>query len=220
MLRLPPASLAVALTTGLLVSGPSAHAEPRTYLVDTEHSQLSVQVFKSGALSALGHDHLFLPERWYGRLQVDPQAPERSHVQLRVEANSLRYHEPGLSDSDRAKVEAQTRDQVLEAARFPTIALDAQRIVLDVPPSAAEGTGALDLHGELDGTLTLHGVTRPLRVPFHATVTEGSVSGTGGVTLSLREFGIKPVSAALGAVSVKDEVQVSFELTARPAAPR
>jgi polyisoprenoid-binding protein YceI len=202
----------------LLALAGAARAEPRTYVIDTQRSQLMVQVFKSGMLSGLGHDHLFLPQRWNGQIRFDPSAPEQTVVQLRVFADSLRDHEPGLSDADRAKVEAQTRGQVLEAERFPTIVLDATSLALDMPASPAGG--GLEVHGVLVGTFTLHGVTRPLRIPVHATVTEGGISGTGGVTLSLKEFGIKPASAALGAVSVKDQVQVSFDLAAKPEAPR
>lgn len=210
--------LAAAAATFLLAT--AAHATPRTYSVDTNRSELFVRVFRSGLLSKLGHDHLFMPERWDGTILFDPEIPAAVQVRLRVAADSLRDHEPGLSDSDRAKVNEQAKYQVLQAQRFPTIDVVADRMEAPAPQGVAGGSGiqGQEMHGQLLGTITLHGVTRPIGIPFHATVTPTGITGNGSVRLSLKEFGIKPGSAALGTVSVKDEVEVSFELSAPPVA--
>ena len=54
------------------------------------------------------------------------------------------------------------------------------------------------------GNLTLHGETHP------ATAEVSSARGhyIGSATLSQREFGIKPFSAMMGALKVRDEVEI------------
>jgi len=94
------------------------------------------------------------------------------------------------------------------AARFPTVEFRADSVRL-----GAQALG--EVRGTLQGTLTLHGHTRSLGVPIEATVSGDSVAGTGSVRLRLSDFGIKPASAALGTVSVKDEIVVSFRLVAQ-----
>lgn len=212
--------LLFAATAATLLLANAVEAAPRTYDVDTEQSQLFVRVFRSGLLSGLGHDHLFMPQRWSGTIRFDPEAPPTAQARLRVAADSLQDHEPGLSDSDRAKVNAQVRDQVLEARRFPSIDIVADRLETEVPQGSVSDSGAQGqpMHGQLVGIITLHGVTRPIRIPFQATVAPIGIAGSGSVRLNVKEFGIEPGSAALGTVSVKDEVLISFELNARPVA--
>ena len=61
---------------------------------------------------------------------------------------------------------------------------------------------------DVEGDLTLHGTTRPLR--FSVKVKDGVFSGKVPVTQT--QFGIKPVSIAGGAVKVKDIVDIEFEV--------
>jgi polyisoprenoid-binding protein YceI len=200
----------------VLVASTSA-AEPRTYRFDAASSRLTIQVFRGGALSGLGHDHLLLVQRWSGLVRADESAPESTQVELHAEADSLRDQQPDLSEADRAEVDRQTRDQVLEAGRYPGIDFVADHLELE-PPGAAEGAAgeAREQRGTLAGTLTLHGRSRPVRIAFRATAGPDGVAASGDVHLGLRDYGIKAPSAGLGLVKVKDDVVVRFELKAAP----
>ncbi|HEY3359325.1 MAG TPA: YceI family protein [Polyangia bacterium] len=199
-----------------LVASTSA-AVPRDYEVKTPSSRVTVHVYRAGVLSGLGHDHLFSAQRFGGSIRADGSAPEHTRVQLRVAADSLEDGEPGLSASDRAKVNQQTRDQVLEARRYPSIDFVGDHLVLDATGAAAgPGADARVMRGILLGTLTLHGRLKAVRIPFRATVGPDGVVATGEVRLNLRDFGIKAPSAGLGTVKVKDVVVVRFELHAAP----
>jgi polyisoprenoid-binding protein YceI len=59
------------------------------------------------------------------------------------------------------------------------------------------------------GVLSLHGVMRPIE--FDVTTTTGKDLKR-KVTLSQKDFGIKPYKALLGTLKVKNEVDISFDL--------
>ncbi|MGA8728989.1 MAG: YceI family protein, partial [Terracidiphilus sp.] len=67
----------------------------------------------------------------------------------------------------------------------------------------------------LNGTLNLHGVSRNLSIPARVALLGDMFRASGDFTLSQSDFGIKPVSVAGGALKLKDELKVSFEIVAR-----
>jgi polyisoprenoid-binding protein YceI len=64
------------------------------------------------------------------------------------------------------------------------------------------------------GDLTLHGVSRQIESPVDVNLSADRLTATGTLAVSQTQFGIKPVSAGLGTVKVKDEVTVSYTFTA------
>jgi polyisoprenoid-binding protein YceI len=59
--------------------------------------------------------------------------------------------------------------------------------------------------------VTLHGVTRTLAIPVHVTLaSDGTMTARGTLTIRQSDFGIRPVTAAGGAVRVKDGLDVLF----------
>jgi polyisoprenoid-binding protein YceI len=63
--------------------------------------------------------------------------------------------------------------------------------------------------GAIDGTLTLNGVERPLRLQIVRTSPEHY---RGNATVVQTEHGIKPYSAFFGALKLRDEVAVEFDV--------
>jgi polyisoprenoid-binding protein YceI len=67
----------------------------------------------------------------------------------------------------------------------------------------------------VDGTLEVRGIARPAQV--EVTVRESgrrALALEGRSVVRLTSYGLKPPSAALGAIGTKDEMVVSFRLTA------
>jgi polyisoprenoid-binding protein YceI len=62
------------------------------------------------------------------------------------------------------------------------------------------------------GDLTLHGQTHPLKLDVQSQ--NGHFKGD--APLKQRDFGIEPVSVGGGAVKVKDELRVEFDIVAKP----
>jgi polyisoprenoid-binding protein YceI len=67
----------------------------------------------------------------------------------------------------------------------------------------------------LNGELTLHGVTRPMPVSARVVIQSDSLRASGEFTVRQSEYDIAQVSAAGGAIRVKDELKCTFEIVAR-----
>jgi polyisoprenoid-binding protein YceI len=119
-------------------------------------------------------------------------------VELHVNARSLRVNDQGISDKDRGEIQSNmVGAPVLDAERFPEIVFRADN-------AASSGSGAWTVNG----SLTLHGQTRPVAL----TVREAAGHFTGVSRLKQSDFGITPIKVAGGAVRVKDEIQIEFDI--------
>jgi polyisoprenoid-binding protein YceI len=63
--------------------------------------------------------------------------------------------------------------------------------------------------------LKVTGVTRPLDVPVTVQLTADGLRASGKTTVQQSQFGLRPVTAGVGTVRVKDEVEVMFSVTAK-----
>src|SRR5206468_1671600 len=143
-----------------------AQGGPAAWTVDTGRSRLTVNVLPAGLFASALHPHHFQPEDWSGGIGWDPSQPERVRVAVGIAAASLRDHQSKLSARDIAKVEGQTRGaEILDIARFPRILFEAGRLEAAQLPS---GDG--EFRCTLEGTLALHGQTRPLKLAVRGRV--------------------------------------------------
>ena len=159
-------------------------------------ARLSLEVLKTGLWK--GRKHQFTFERYRGTLIYDPSAPERSQVQLAIQAGGIALHDAWVSEKDRAKIVKFTLTEMLQADRHPELVFSSTRIVAK---SASEF--------DIEGPLTMRGVSRPVTV--HAVLKPG-LAVEGGATLRMSDWGMKPPSAALGAIGTADEMTFSFVL--------
>ncbi len=204
----------LALAAALAVGASSAARAEARYTIDPARSRISVHVRRAGALSSFLHDHDFLATRFGGDLALDENDPSRVSLRVTVAADSLR-EAPGsaLSADDVRTVEEQVRGpRILDAARFPRIDFLATRF----EPAERVAVGGGALQGDLVGTLTLHGVTRVVRVPVAATVTPAGVRARGGFDLRQSDFAIKPYKKAWGSIAIHDTVHVELAVQAVP----
>ena len=87
--------------------------------------------------------------------------------------------------------------KVLEAEKFPEISFRSSKI---------ERLGADKW--AVQGDLSLHGQTRPVKVE----VERQSGIYRGSATVLQKDFGIEPIRIAGGSVKVKNEVRIEFEI--------
>jgi polyisoprenoid-binding protein YceI len=130
--------------------------------------------------------------RFTGELRLEPDRPETASGRIVVEVASI----------DTAN---QRRDDHLRSPDF----FDAER-----HPQAVFVLGAVRAEGSrtvVSGELTIRGVTRPLSVPVTVTVAGDAVRAAGRFVVNRRQFGVAYQSWLN---PVRDEVTVSFELTA------
>jgi polyisoprenoid-binding protein YceI len=192
-----------------------AQAEPVTWTASTGSGHIVVHVYKRGLFSGLAHDHHFSATDWRVTAVLDPGAPGLARVEVVVAAASLRDQQAALTEKDRDKVNGRAAGpETLDAARYPEIRFVADRLAV-VGPAPSGPEGALD--GDLVGTLSMHGVSRPLKVPVHATRDGERWRVTGSARLKQSQFGIEPFSGFAGTVAVHDEAVIEFDLQLGPA---
>jgi polyisoprenoid-binding protein YceI len=177
------------------------------YVINNMVSRFTVQAFASGILSAFGHDPKIAIRDLKGEIHFDPAHIENSTMHLVIRADSLSVTD-NISDKDRRDIEGDMRGKVLETDKYP-------EIVFDVSGVTVNKTDGGQSNVMLNGQLTLHGVTRPQRVPATLAVTGDMLRAFGEFPLRQTDYNIKPVSAVGGGLKVKDEVKFTFDIVAR-----
>ncbi len=177
------------------------------YVINNMVSRFTVQAFASGFLSAFGHDPKIAIRDLKGEIHFDPAHIDKSTMHLVIRADSLSVTD-NISDKDRRDIEGDMRGKVLETDKYP-------EIVFDVSGVTVNKTDGGQSNVILNGQLTLHGVTRPQKVPATLAVTGDMLRAFGEFPLRQTDYNIKPVSAVGGGLKVKDEVKFTFDIVAR-----
>ena len=163
---------------------------------DSKSAQVRVFTFAQGLLAGLGHD-LELEVTSF-EIHLGEPGPA---VRGRFRADSLRVISAvkggraapsSLTAKDAAEIERTLRQAVLHAERYPEILFES---------SHAPGHA-------LEGQLTLHGTTGPLRV----TLREEAGARLAEASIDQRAFGMVPYRAMLGALKVEPVVRVVVRL--------
>lgn len=182
-----------------------------TYTLDKKQSELVVKTSKAGFAAALAHNHVIRATELEGSIGWDPAAPEAASVKVTVQTAALVVDDPAmrkkhgepseLSAGDRKKItDAMLDSGQLDVRKFPTISFSSTALQKDAK-------GWL-----LSGNLTLHGVTKAVKLPVTIDVKGTALTADGTLRLRTSDYGIKPYSAALGAIKNRDEVELVLHL--------
>ena len=178
------------------------------YAVVPRQSRLLLKVSAGWLLSAFGHNPKIALRGLQGEVWFAPGAPEQTKANLLVSLKELEVT-GDVKTSDRREIEKSAREEVLEVDKFP----DAFFVSASVSRWNSAGGGMFEL--EVGGHLTLHGVSEPAVIAAHVSQFGESLRVRGAFQVSQREFGIRSPSVAGGALKVKDEVEVEFEVVAQ-----
>jgi polyisoprenoid-binding protein YceI len=171
---------------------------PGTHTVGPGNGTMQVRTYREGVAQKVGHDLIIEVERWKATVAVEEDG-RPSSVALEADATSLQVREglrgvKPLSDRDRASIRKEIDAKIL--LREP-IAFRSRAVEL--------GDGRLTAEGEL----SLAGATRPARFELDVAA-DGSVTGTLPVTQT--EWNIKPYRGFMGALKVRDSVDVVLDV--------
>jgi len=169
--------------------------------------RLVLRTFREGLAAQVGHD-LVLEFTVWSAEAAPPEAEGGARLEVRIDLTSLRALEgtggvKPLTDRDKRDIAGNAR-KALDAEHHP------EAVFRSTSFTPTEHGGVFD------GTLTLRGVERPLR--FAVTRT-GDGRLRGRATVRQTEHGVKPYSAFLGALKLRDAVEVDVDVAAAPAAP-
>jgi polyisoprenoid-binding protein YceI len=160
--------------------------------IDMQKSTLTIHVGKTGAFSAMGHEHEIHAPIHSGTAETGAHPA----VEIHVNARELRVIDKDASEKERAEVQkTMLGPEVLDSESH-------QEIVFKSTAADAAGQGRWTLHGNL----TLRGKTRPVTV--QVTLKDGRYTGEAKVKQS--DFGITPPGKA--GVRAKDELTIEFDI--------
>jgi polyisoprenoid-binding protein YceI len=180
-----------------------------TYRLDPRPSRFTIRVTASGLLSAFGHNPL-IGVRDFSGVQFDPEAAQSASLRMRVPSRSLEVaddvNEDDVNEKDRREIERIMHEQVLESNSYPTIEFQSNDMKV-----TSSGPG--QFRAEISGELSLRGVTGHQTIVARVTAS-GERLRASGVLSYQTEYGIQLVTAAGGALKVKDERKAPFEILA------
>lgn len=207
------------LAISILYSGSLAFASdypaPGVFDIVTSESEVRVLIYPAGLLSSFGHSHVISTQGVEGRIEIG-QDPANSRVELTIPVESFEVD--------------------LETLRLE----EGEPFENEVPESAKRGTrknmlGAKLLHSAKFSTITVRSsawsgqlpdifVTADFvvrnqsnRLGFPASVraSNDEIVVSGSLTVTHGQLGLKPFSAGLGSLRVRDEMELKFRILAK-----
>ena len=116
--------------------------------IDIKRSTISVHVGKAGLFSAAGHEHWVNAPISSGLINDS----DRPQVEFRVNSSTMEVKpDPKVDVKTQAEIQRDMQERTLESATYPEITFRSSRV-----DKQADG------QWKVDGTLTLHGVTKPI----------------------------------------------------------
>lgn len=165
--------------------------------------RFALEVYKTGLLS--GKKHLFLFERYTGNLLYDPDSPRNSRVEVRIEGVSAVCQDTWVKPKDLKKILDTALHEMMDVEKHPELSFSSTGVL----PKGED-------QSDVQGLLTIRGIAKPASVSVTTKrLKDDAFSFNGTARVKLKDYGLKPPSAALGAVGTKNEMTVSFVLTAR-----
>jgi polyisoprenoid-binding protein YceI len=164
--------------------------------IDTARSTITIHVGKSGLFSAAGHDHWINAPIASGSID---ESALRVNFTVATAKMSVKP-DPKVDAKTQAQIQKDMEELTLDVNKYPEIVFRSSKI---------EKTG--DAEWKVEGPLALHGVTKPVTISVKRTGEAYSAR----TILKQTDFAIKPISVAGGAVKVKNEVELDFQIFPR-----
>jgi hypothetical protein len=174
-----------------------------TFQLGPDAGRVLIKTGRAGLAARAGHDLTIEITHWSARVVVPADAGAAgAEITAELDLGSLAVREgtggaKPLTDKDRGDIKNAAR-KILgdQAASFTSTRV--------IPASSGSVSG-----GAIEGTLTLNGRSRPVRLQV---TSPGPGRYRGGATIRQTDFGITPYSGFFGALKLRDEVGVEFEV--------
>ena len=177
------------------------------YTIEAGVSRFTLRVTAGGLLSAIGHNPRFAVRDFTGAVEFDPDAVASSSLRMAIKAAALQLQDD-VSEKDRREIMRATMEDVLEASKYPEI-----RYTCDDVRARDGSKSPLEL--QLNGQLTLHGVTRPESIIARIVVMGDRLRANGEFAIRQTDYGIRLVAVGGKMLQVKNELKGSFDIVTR-----
>ncbi len=168
-----------------------------TFELGPSDGQLLVRIYREGMAKKVGHDLVMELTSWNATVTVDGEA---SSIEATADARSLEVREASggvkpLSEGDRADIKKNIEEKVLK-----------KNTEISFRSTSVKTAGPN--RGTVTGDLTIAGTTRPAE--FDVSLDGDRARLT--TTVVQTQWGIKPFSAMMGALKVKDAVEIEADV--------
>jgi polyisoprenoid-binding protein YceI len=186
----------------------------RAFRVDPAESEVRILVYRAGTLAKLGHNHVITSHDLKGLITL-PEDPTQASIVIVMPVATLAVDEPDKRAEEGADFAAPVNDaaregthknmmrpEVLDGERYPALAVRSEKITRN--GNDFDVLFEVELRGER------HELTAPVQLALDA----DHLRARGELAIRQTDLGIKPFTAALGALAVQDEVRVKFDIRA------
>jgi hypothetical protein len=186
----------------------------RLYRVVQSESEVRVLVYRGGSLAKLGHNHVIASHDLGGTVVV-PEDRTQTEFEIVMPTAPLAVDEPDKRAEEGVDFSTQVNDsaregthrnmmrpEVLDGDHYPVVTVRSRSI-----------TRAGDDY-DVGFEVELRGLRHELHAPVHVVFDDRQLTATGELSFKQSDLGITPFSAALGALAIKDEVRLKFDIRA------
>jgi polyisoprenoid-binding protein YceI len=205
----------------LLLSGSIVHAQrsgeagAAAYRIDPQKSDIHLLVYRDGALSTFGHNHVVSLNDFKGTIYLQPKLAQ-SRVELEIPVDRLivddaalrRLEGEGFASQPSKDDIAGTRTNMLSEALLNAKQFPAIRVTGTSGPVDTKNSAMLDL------TVQIVGREIKLTLPCTLKLEGDQLEAAGEAELSHRQLGLKPFSALLGSLRVAELMKFKYRIRA------
>jgi polyisoprenoid-binding protein YceI len=175
--------------------------KPGTYTLGPTDGRLQIRTGREGLAQKVGHDLTLELSNWNATVTIDPE-PAQSMVTAAIETRSMEVI--AATGGVKAMTDKDKKDIKKNIAGL----LGDQTITFQSKSVQPRSESAVTVVGDL----SIGGYTRETTVDLSIQPDGTATRLTARVPVIQSSFGVKPFSAMLGALKVKDEVQVELEV--------
>lgn len=152
-----------------------------TYNLDASQSKFMAHANRSGLLWFKGKSHHLAASDFSGQVEITPDTITPASLKLVVKAASL--HETGADFTEPQKqiINKELKEIVLHPDQYPDITFQSTNVT-----AKPNGTGRYEVN--IDGNLTLHGVTRRITIPAVVTLNGDTLRAVGKFSIDRDDF--------------------------------
>lgn len=170
--------------------------DPGTYEFGPQNGQMVVKIYREGMAKKAGHDLIIDVKSWKATANI-AENPAESSFTGTADAGSFTVREgvggvKPLSEGDKADIKKNITQKILTTPEISFTSTDVQQ----------SGDNAT-----VTGDMKMMGKTAPATIKLSQQ--GGKVKGT--MTVAQTGWGIKPFQAMMGALKVKDQVEIELE---------
>ncbi|MGH9948074.1 MAG: YceI family protein [Pyrinomonadaceae bacterium] len=174
------------------------------FRIDPEKSRFIVHANRTGLAWFKGKSHRIAVRDFSGEAELTLDAINPASLQMTVQAASLEETDPYFTDQQKAIINKELEEIVLETEKYPEIIFKSTGVKGSIK------NGAMDV--KITGDLTLHGVTKKIEIPARVTINGDGLRAQGEFKIDRGDFNVNATSAFHGLVRVKRTLKFEFDI--------